>query len=82
MSRRYTTCHLPLDLSETQMMAEGEELEMYKGRLDAYGWNTDGKFYPNTTLRAWMIMALIRDEILELSLGPPVEAYTIEARRE
>ena len=81
ISRRYTTCHVPLDLSEAQMMAEGEELERIKKRLDPNGWNVDGECYPNTICRAWMKMALIRDEILELSLGPPIEAPA-ESRRE
>ncbi len=82
LSRRYITCHTPLDLSDEELMAEGEELEAIKGRLDPNGWNVDGKCYPNTICRAWMMMALIRDEILELSLGPPIESHTTETRRE
>ena len=82
LSRRYTTCHIPLDISDNQMMAEGQELEEIKGRLDPNGWNIDGKLHPSSLCRAWMMMALIRDEILELSLGPPIESYTTETRRE
>ncbi len=82
LSRRYVTCYMPLDLSDAQMMAGGEELQKIKNRLNADGWSPDGECYPNTITRSWMMMALIRDEILELSLGPPVEAYTTEARRE
>ncbi|KAL6720315.1 hypothetical protein ACLMJK_002236 [Lecanora helva] len=63
-------------------MAEGEELEEVRSRLDASGWNPHGECYPSTICRAWMMMALIRDEILELSLGPPVEAHSTEARRD
>jgi len=82
LSRRYITCHTPLDLSDVQLMAEGEELEAIKSRLDPNGWNVDGECYPNTICRAWMLMALIRDEILELSLGPPIETDSTESRRE
>ena len=82
LSRRYVTCHMPLDLSDEQMMAEGEELEKFKSRLDSNGWNTDGKCYSHTITRACMMLAMIRDEILELSLGPSIELYTTEARRE
>ena len=82
LSRRYITCHLPLDLSDAQMMTEGAELEGIKSRLDSKGWNTNSEIHPNTICRAWMLMALIRDEILELSLGPPIEAHTTEFRRE
>ena len=82
LSRRYSTCRMPLDLSDGQMMAEGQELEDIKNRLDPNGWNTSGEVYPNTNCRAWFTMSLIRDEILELSLGPPIEAYDTETRRE
>lgn len=82
LSRRYTTCHIPLDLSDEQLMAEGDDLQAIKSRLDLNGWNTDGRVYPSTICRAWMTMALVRDEILELSLGPPIESYTTETRRE
>ena len=82
LSRRYTTCKIPLDLSDAQMMAEGQELEEIKSRLDPDGWNSSGQVYPSSVCRAWMMMALIRDEILEVSLGPPIEAYDTETRRE
>lgn len=64
------------------MMPDGEELEEIKSRLDPNGWNTSDGVYPNTIFRAWMTMSLVRDEILELSLGPPMEAYATETRRE
>jgi len=64
------------------MMTDGEELEGIKARLDPNGWSTSGEVYPNTVCRAWMMMSLIRDEILELSLGPPIEAYATETHRE
>lgn len=82
LSRRYSTCRIPLDLSDAQMMTDGEELEGIKARLDPNGWSTSGEVYPNTVCRAWMMMSLIRDEILELSLGPPIEAYATETHRE
>lgn len=82
LSRRYSTCKMPLDLSDAQMMVEGQELEQLKNALDYDGWNTSGEVHPNTSCRAWFVMSLIRDEILELSLGPPIEAYDTETRRE
>lgn len=71
-----------LDLSDGQMMAEGQELEDIKNILDPNGWNTSGEACLNTHCRAWSTVSLIRDEILELSLGPPIEAYDTETRRE
>ena len=82
LSRRYTTCQIPLDLSDDELMAEGEELETTIKRLDLNGWSTSGKIYPNTVCRAWMSMNLIRDEILELSLGPPLDGHETRLRRE
>lgn len=82
LSRRYTTCQIPLDLSDDEIMAEGEELEIIKSKLDRNGWSTSGKMYPSTMCRAWMLMSLIRDEILEISLGPPLGAHETRLRRE
>lgn len=81
LSRRYTTCQIPLDLSDDEIMAEGEELETIKSKLDSNGGSTSGKMYPSTVCRAWMFMSLIRDEILEISLGPPLGAHETQMRR-
>ena len=82
LSRRYITCKLPLDLSDDELMVEGEELESIINKLDLNGWSTSGRISPSTVCRAWMPMGLIRDEILELSLGPPSEGHEIRLRRE
>lgn len=63
-------------------MAEGEELAVIRSKLDPNGWSTSGKMYTSTVCRAWMFMSLIRDEILEISLGPPLSAHEIQLRRE
>ena len=81
LSRRYTTSQIPLDLSDDEIMAEGEELDIIRSKLDPNGWSTSGKTYPSTVCRAWMFMSLIRDEILEISLGPPLGAHEIQLRR-
>lgn len=70
LSRRYCNCQMPLDLTEDELMAEGEELAQIVAKLDADGWSTTGKVSRTTIDRAWALMSLIRDEILELSLGP------------
>ena len=81
LSRRYTTSKISLDLSDARMMPEGQELDEIKRRLDPDGWNTSGQVYPSIVSRAWMTMALTRDVILELLLGPPTKAYDTETRR-
>ncbi len=80
LSRRYSTCKIPLDLTEAEMMASGQDLEIVESRLDQNGWSTSGEISPNTICRAWMLMALIKDEILELSLGP--SSQDLHTRRE
>ena len=81
LSRRYTTCPIPLDLSDDEVMAEGEELETIRNKLDSNGWSAAGNIYSSTACRTWMFMSLIRDEILEISLGSPLGAHEIQLRR-
>ena len=76
LSRRYVNCQLPLDLSPDELMAEGEVLSQAIARLDSDGWNTDGEVYSSTVIRAWTLLSLVRDEILELSLGPVTQSNT------
>ena len=80
LSRRYSTCKIPLDLTEEEMMATGEELDAIRSRLDPNGWNTSGVISPNTICRGWINVMVIRDEILELALGPPDDSTS--ARRD
>ncbi|KAL2041869.1 hypothetical protein N7G274_005654 [Stereocaulon virgatum] len=82
LSRRYSTCRMTLDLGDAQMVVEGQELEQLKDALDYDGWNISGEVHPNTSCRAWFEMSSFRDKILELSLGPSIEAYDTETRRE
>ena len=69
LSRRYCNCHLPLDLDDTQLTAEGDELSRIIGGLNVNGWNTEDKVMHVTILRAYQILSLVRDEVLELCLG-------------
>jgi hypothetical protein len=69
-SRRYTTPQsLPLDVSDEALLAGGETLARAIASLDENGFNTDGKIYSPTILRARTLLALVRDEILEIALG-------------
>lgn len=69
LSRHYVSTELPLDVSEEDLMADGEQLQQAIASLDADGWNTRGALYPATVARAFLISRTLRDEILELSLG-------------
>lgn len=69
LSYRYCRFRLPLDVSEEVIMQGGEELRRAVENLDGEGWNTEGQLYPNTTTRAHSKLAIVLNEILELSLG-------------
>ena len=70
LSRRYSNCSLPLDLDDEELMLQGADLSAKLAKLDAVGWNTEGKVNLGGCMRGVMIALRIRDEILELSLGP------------
>jgi hypothetical protein len=80
LSRRFASCKLPLDLDDDEVMLIGEELQQRISKLDPNGWNTDGKVSRVACMRAMMIASQIRDEAIELFLGPDEDIT--EARRE
>jgi hypothetical protein len=73
LSRRFCAANLPKDISDEVLLKGEPELSRAISRLDSNGWNTDGQIYPATTLRVKFIMSMIQDEILEFSLGNPLE---------
>ena len=73
LSYRYTRFKFPLDISDDVMMKGGEGLQRAIAALDPNGWNTEGKIYAATTTRARGLLAIVLNEILELSLGDPAE---------
>jgi hypothetical protein len=69
LSYRFCRFKLPLDISEEVMMGSCEEFRRAVENLDEDGWNRAGKIYPNTVTRAHGKLAIVLNEILELSLG-------------
>ncbi|KIM92973.1 hypothetical protein OIDMADRAFT_36209 [Oidiodendron maius Zn] len=69
LSYRYSQFKLPLDLSEEVIMQGGDMLWRAVENLDDEGWSTEGKLYVTTTTRARAQLAIVLNEILELSLG-------------
>ena len=60
---------LPLDLSDAQLMSEGQTLEDAVTSLDENGWNQRGLVQHCTFSRIFVAHALITEEILEISMG-------------
>jgi hypothetical protein len=70
LSRHYTGLGLPLDLPACVLMGTPEELAVAITNLDSNGWNQDGLVCGTTRIRTVAMLLDIREEALELSLGP------------
>ncbi|KAM3544110.1 hypothetical protein ARSEF1564_002977 [Beauveria bassiana] len=69
ISHRFYTAPLPLDLRDEDLIAGSTTLNNAIASLDERGWNTDGGLYPSTVARARCMMALIRDEVIEVTMS-------------
>jgi hypothetical protein len=61
-------------------MKGGEDLQKAIAKLDENGWNTEEKLYAATTTRAHGLLAIVLNEVLELSLGDPAECTNIRIK--
>lgn len=70
LGTNYVSTPLPLDLSDDVLFSDEPTLvRVASETLDERGWNTSGHFYPATMIRARLVLAHIRAEIIELALG-------------
>ncbi|KAF4456672.1 hypothetical protein F53441_1228 [Fusarium austroafricanum] len=69
LTRRFCYIKPPLDLEESGLLSDRDNFQRQIHRLDPNGWNMDGRIYSSSLLRVRMMIALIRDEILELVLS-------------
>ena len=74
LHRRYFVLDLPLDLSNKLVMGPVEEFEAAKAELlDDKGWNRhEVMVHTASRHRSLWLLSVIREEVLELLLGPPV----------
>ncbi|KAF7547053.1 hypothetical protein G7046_g9132 [Stylonectria norvegica] len=70
IGRRYSSTPLPLDLGDEDLMSDEATITRAVQNLDARGWNTDGSVHPASLIRGRVMIAYIRDEILEIALSP------------
>lgn len=68
ISHNYFSTPMPLDLADRDLL-DASSLERAVKALDSNGWNTDGKLHSVTAIRARFMVALIRDELIEATLG-------------
>lgn len=69
LTRRYCSVKLPLDLDDTILLSDKETFQRQLLRLDADGWDMEGRLHPSSILRVRTMIALIRDELLEIGLS-------------
>ncbi|RMZ89959.1 hypothetical protein DV736_g2799, partial [Chaetothyriales sp. CBS 134916] len=73
ISQRYCSIQLPVDLDYGELALEGAELRAALSTIDQNGWNTNFKGRKSCYQRVHIFSTLLREEVLELSLGPPRE---------
>ncbi len=83
ISKRYCHIEAPLDLEFDELALEGDELAEVVSKLDVNGWKT--RTEPERDrfsgcLRLWVKEGRIREEALELCLGPPQEGLREKAQ--
>lgn len=66
---RYCTLTPPLDLSDDVLISGGEALDNAVAQLDAAGWDRQGRRHRTSLIRIRFLLAIYREEILELALG-------------
>ncbi|KAF3391503.1 hypothetical protein F1880_007851 [Penicillium rolfsii] len=70
LSYRYINLDPPLDLTDSQLFTEDpQELESAIAALDEQGYSLDGEIRETTWIRSSIKFVIMREQILELSLG-------------
>lgn len=61
---------MPLDLADSAITGTTETLLRARENLDANGWSKDKAILPVSGQRVQLMLCMIREEALELKLGP------------
>ncbi|KAG2003911.1 hypothetical protein GB937_009274 [Aspergillus fischeri] len=69
LPHHYCAVELPRDLADETLFLDHKCIEMALLTLDKEGWNTAGRFYPATVIRMRQILSVLREQVLDLSLG-------------
>ncbi len=81
ISRRYCSIQVPLDIDVADLALPEDALNAKISQLDANGWRHDGTMRRSAYMRTFLITSRVREDILEISLGPDSE-YTFELGQE
>lgn len=72
---KYCTTPLPLDLDDEVLLSNDTSFEQEFRYINRDGWSTTPQLRASTILRARTIIAVVREEILEIALGH-MESYS------
>jgi hypothetical protein len=73
LSRRFCTTPMPLDISDVAWLGGREAIDRAVQALDSNGWNTSGGLHPSTMTRARILIANIRDELVDVAISHGIE---------
>lgn len=68
---RYCSLTPPLDLSDDALIEGGEPLDHAIAGLDPSGWDRSGTVHRVSVVRLRFMLAIFREEALEIALGQP-----------
>lgn len=69
LTNSFCSTPMPLDISDEDIASDKTTLAHAIQSLDDHGWNTGGKIYPSTVIRARYMIASIRDELIAVALS-------------
>ncbi|KAL3417429.1 hypothetical protein PVAG01_11429 [Phlyctema vagabunda] len=72
LSRRFCVIELPLEIPDSIIMGTTESFLRARENLDCRGWSKDKSILPVSRLRVQLMLSEIREEALELKIGPAV----------
>ncbi|KAL6886771.1 hypothetical protein GGI43DRAFT_418340 [Trichoderma evansii] len=81
LSRHFFVVEMPLDLADSALMGTPETLLKARENLDADGWSKDKAVLPVSIQRARLMLCMVREEALELKLGPAATDLEVKAGR-
>ncbi|PYH87830.1 hypothetical protein BO71DRAFT_436346 [Aspergillus ellipticus CBS 707.79] len=65
----YFNSTVPLDIADDELFLDAPSLDAVLQGLDDDGWNRDGKLYPSTVIWMRHFLSILREQVLEISLG-------------
>ncbi|KAJ5737476.1 uncharacterized protein N7483_002601 [Penicillium malachiteum] len=81
LSRHFCVVGLPLDLSDAVVMGTIEGFLKARKNLDENGWHKDKFLLPVSRQRVQLMTCMIREEALELKIGPAVPDMEVKAAK-